>query len=213
MTFHTSAAQPRHLLEHGVGRGRDQLAHHRCRRRGTRPGRRTRPRRGSWVTITIVWPCSVTALRRNASTSAEALESRLPVGSSAKINSGRAEQRPRARRCAAAGHRTARSADATGGRRSRARRRDSQTSRGRPAPWRGRAGRVMLSRGAQRRDEVERLEHEADPVAAQVGQAGIVEQPDLVVADERATRRSGRPAPPCSASASTCPTPTVPSRR
>jgi hypothetical protein len=41
------------------------------------------------VTITIDCPCSMTASRRNASNSADELESRLPVGSSAKISSGR----------------------------------------------------------------------------------------------------------------------------
>src|SRR5690606_14163158 len=35
---------------------------------------------GSWVTITIVWPNSSTALRMKCSTSAPELESRLPVG-------------------------------------------------------------------------------------------------------------------------------------
>jgi hypothetical protein len=44
--------------------------------------------RGSWVTMTMDWPCSWTAPLRNASRAAEALESRLPVGSSAKISSG-----------------------------------------------------------------------------------------------------------------------------
>src|SRR3954452_2897724 len=43
----------------------------------------------SCVTITIVWPCSSTADRRKSSSSAPLFESRLPVGSSAKMISGR----------------------------------------------------------------------------------------------------------------------------
>ena len=47
---------------------------------------------GSWVTITIVWPSSLTALRMNSRISAPARLSRLPVGSSAKMISGRRGQ-------------------------------------------------------------------------------------------------------------------------
>jgi hypothetical protein len=43
---------------------------------------------GSWVTITMVWPNSRTERRRNDSNSALERESRLPVGSSAKMISG-----------------------------------------------------------------------------------------------------------------------------
>ena len=45
--------------------------------------------RGSCVTMTIVWAISTTVRRRNARTSAPLLESRFPVGSSAKMMSGR----------------------------------------------------------------------------------------------------------------------------
>jgi hypothetical protein len=41
----------------------------------------------------------------------------------------------------------------------------------------------------QRRDQVERLEHETDSAPPEVGEARVVEPPDLVVADEGATRR------------------------
>ena len=49
---------------------------------------------GSWVTITMVWPISRTALRMNDRISAPVLESRLPVGSSAKMIAGSAGQGP-----------------------------------------------------------------------------------------------------------------------
>src|SRR3712207_5885216 len=44
--------------------------------------------RGSWVTITIVWPSSSTASRMRVRTSLPDLESRLPVGSSASRTVG-----------------------------------------------------------------------------------------------------------------------------
>jgi hypothetical protein len=43
--------------------------------------------------------------------------------------------------------------------------------------------RDVLSRG-QRRHEVERLEHEADRIPAQLGQMCIVESADLLISDE-----------------------------
>src|SRR3954462_9074353 len=42
----------------------------------------------SWVTITVVWPSSSTEWRRRVRTSLLVLESRLPVGSSAKSTDG-----------------------------------------------------------------------------------------------------------------------------
>ncbi len=55
---------------------------------------------GSWVTMTMVWPISSTARRMKVSTSAPARESRFPVGSSAKMISGRlASARATATRC------------------------------------------------------------------------------------------------------------------
>src|SRR5664280_517650 len=47
------------------------------------------PTSASWVTRTIVWPCSRLQLRRRARISALRSESRLPVGSSARMSSGR----------------------------------------------------------------------------------------------------------------------------
>ena len=50
--------------------------------------------------MTMVWPISSTARRRKVSTSVPARESRLPVGSSAKMISGRlASARATATRC------------------------------------------------------------------------------------------------------------------
>ena len=43
--------------------------------------------------------------------------------------------------------------------------------------------RDVLGRG-QRRDEVEGLEHEADPIPAQPGQIAVVEPPDLLISHE-----------------------------
>ena len=73
----------------------------RCgRRRGRRPGRRRTAATGSWVTMTMVWPSSRTAWRMNARISAPVRESRLPVGSSAKMICGRlARARATATRC------------------------------------------------------------------------------------------------------------------
>ena len=55
---------------------------------------------GSWVTITMVWPNSRTASRMNVRISVPVTESRLPVGSSAKMICGRdASARATATRC------------------------------------------------------------------------------------------------------------------
>ena len=73
----------------GSGRGRGRAARRRSRRRrGRAPGRCTTPRPGRGVTITTVWPNSSTLRRRKPSTSALLVESRLPVGSSAKTIDG-----------------------------------------------------------------------------------------------------------------------------
>src|SRR5919197_2137057 len=54
----------------------------------------------SWVTMITVWPKSVTERRRRSSSSVDDFESRLPVGSSAKITAGRdASARATATRC------------------------------------------------------------------------------------------------------------------
>src|SRR5580693_9134948 len=87
VTFRMSGSQRPHPLQDRI-RGRLlELAHHGPVGKEEEATGVRRPR-GSCVTITIDWPNSVTDRRRNASTSAEALESRLPVGSSAKMRSG-----------------------------------------------------------------------------------------------------------------------------
>jgi len=47
----------------------------------------------------------------------------------------------------------------------------------------GRKFNVLL--GAERRDQVERLENEADTVTSQLGEPGIVQLPDIVPANQR----------------------------
>ena len=69
----------------------------RGRRRGRPPGRSSCAAPGSWLTMTTVWPWVSTTRRRKPSTSAPDVESRLPVGSSAKTIVGPAHQRPGAR--------------------------------------------------------------------------------------------------------------------
>ena len=71
-----------------------------CRRPGRSPGLRNAAARGSWVTMTMVWPRLSTASRMNCRISLPDVESRLPVGSSAKMISGRlARARLTATRC------------------------------------------------------------------------------------------------------------------
>ena len=137
----------------------------------------------SWVTMTIVWPWSSTAVRRNARSSDPLFESRLPVGSSAKTMSGR-ETRARApaTRCCWP-------PESSEGRwPSRSRRSHGVDDRVEPfgvdvgARDVERQGDVLL--GRERRDQVERLEHEADPVAPQLRQELVVQQRQVHVADE-----------------------------
>ena len=143
---------------------------------------------GSWVTMTIVWPNSRTAVRMNERISAPVRESRLPVGSSAKMISGRlARARATATRCCCPPE----SSDG------RCLRRFVETDGlddvveprrvGRAAGESGREGDVLGRR--ERRHEVERLEDEADPIAAQLGELLVVELGDVGVADQHGARR------------------------
>jgi hypothetical protein len=87
--------EPRHRREHALGGGLAQLLDDRpSARKTTRSVQLAAP--GSWVTMTTVWPWLSTTRRRKPSTSAPDVESRLPVGSSAKTTSGR-PTRPGAR--------------------------------------------------------------------------------------------------------------------
>ena len=148
--------------------------------------------------MTIDWPNSVTERRRKASISAEALESRLPVGSSAKIRSGRPMRaRAQATRCCwppdiSVGPVRQAVADAELV--------DQVVEPGRVDLGPGQIGRQGdVLAGGQRGHQVERLEDEADAVAAQLGQAGVVEQADVLVADEGVARGRHVETRPCSA--------------
>ncbi len=57
----------------------------------------------------------------------------------------------------------------------------------------------MFSSARERRDQVEGLENEADAVAAQLGEPGVVQLPDIVAANRTTARMSGGPGRPCNA--------------
>ena len=138
---------------------------------------------GSWVTITIVWPNSRTAVRMNERISAPVRESRLPVGSSAKMISGSAGQGAgdgdalllAAGELGRAVLEAVPQADGL----------DHVVEPSRVGLAAGkRAGQGdVLGRG-QRRHQVERLEDEADPVAAELRELAVVELRDVGVADQ-----------------------------
>ena len=139
---------------------------------------------GSWVTITTVWPRSSTTERRNRSSSVLAFESSAPVGSSAKTTSGR-EIRARAD-----SHPLLLSTGELGGPVSAAGRR-GRASRPRCSIHVGSgvsAGEVGGQRdvllGRERRQQVERLEDEPEPVAAQERALPVRERGEVGVADE-----------------------------
>ena len=138
---------------------------------------------GSWVTITTVWPKSSTAWRSSSSTSSEAFESRLPVGSSANTTAGCEHERARDRDALllAAGElrRAVRAAVAEA---------DDldqllePLAVGLAARDRQRQHDVLL--GRQHRQQVEELEDEPELVAAQLGQRAVVEPCELGPVDE-----------------------------
>ena len=148
-----------------------------------------------------------------SSTSAPAVESRLPVGSSAKTTAGSVT------RARAHGHALLLAAGqlATGGASSRSPRPTVSTSRVEPLGGRARgrrstSGSVDVLLGGQHRDQVEELEDETELVAPQLGERGRRRDPD-----ELGSRRGwtvpdvgpSRPRQGC-ASGSTCPTPRAP---
>ena len=138
---------------------------------------------GSWVTMTMVWPNSSTERRRKPSTSAPEVLSRLPVGSSAKMTSGRlTSARAQATRCcwppeSSPGRWSSRSRSPT-----------VSMTWSNQSPVRLAAGDgerqedVLL--GRQRRDEVEGLEDEADVVAPGPGEVLLAQGGQLGVAEE-----------------------------
>ena len=186
----------------------------------TRPSRmrttrsQASPTSASWVTRMNVWPCSRLNRRRSARTSAERSESRLPVGSSARISDGRlTSARAIAARCcsppeSSAGRWSPRPASPTRSSASPA----AALAADAPDPGVVAGEHHVLERG-QRRDQVEVLEDEAHlagpdagplalaqghhvaAVEGQLGaravvQVGRVEQAQDV--HERALARSGR---------------------
>ena len=149
--------------------------------------------RGSCVTITVVWPSLSTASRSSASTAAPAPESRLPVGSSANSTVGLAiSARAIATRCcwppdSSAGLWPRRSVRPTRS----MQRVDLGTGRLHPGD-RERQRDVLLRR--QRRQQVERLEHEPDVLAAQARERAVGHRGDLLAADpDRPGRRPVEP--------------------
>ena len=138
---------------------------------------------GSWVTITIVWPNSSTLRRRKPSTSALLVLSRLPVGSSAKTIDGLADQRPGARDplLLAARHLARPVAEPV----AQPDGVDDLVEPGRVglAAGEGQRQQDVLLRG-QRRDQVERLEDEADPLPPQRGERLVLEPGQLDAVDD-----------------------------
>ena len=165
--------------------------------------------RGSCVTITVVWPKPSTAVRRTSRISWLVAESRLPVGSSANRTVGRVTQR--------ACHRDALLLAARQlGRpvREPIGQADALDELAQPCLVDRAAGDLrrqqdVLPRG-QHRQQVEELEDEADVLAAQLGQALVVEIGDLDAADRKPCRRRACRARRGCASASTCRSPTAP---
>ena len=189
---HGSAPQVLHVVEDVVG-GRVRASRRRSgRRRGRAPGRRSSAAVGSWVTMTTVWPRSSTArAEERRAARRRTRESRAPVGSSAKTMSGReASARAAATRCCwppESSRRPVRRA----GRSSPTVSTIEATQCGvRLAPGDPHRQHDVLGRG-HRREQVERLEDEADPVAAQQRERLVAQRGDLGVAEVHLAR--GRP--------------------
>ena len=179
------------------------------RRRGTPRGRRRPAATGSWVTMMTVCPCPSTRPRSRPRTSWPLAESSMPVGSSANTTSGRVTSaRAMATRCcwppdSWEGRWPARSARPT----APSTRADLRP--GGPAPGQPQRQRdVQL--GGQRRQQVERLEHEPDAVPPQQGQLGLAELAELAARPARPRPRWAGPAPPRTAAACSCPSRTGP---
>ena len=175
----------------GRARGRARGA-----RRRSRPSARKTTRSvydaatGSWVTITIVWPCSPALRRSRSSTSAPDWESRLPVGSSAKTMRGRpARARATATRCCCP-------PESWLGRWPRRSRIPTVSI---TASYHSRSGlrramdcgSRMFSSARQGGHQVEALEDEADLVAPQPGELLVLEPAELAVTDPDLARGGG----------------------
>ncbi len=146
----------------------------------------------SCVTITTVWPKSSTASRSRPSTSPEAFESRLPDGSSANTTAGREiSARATATRCCWP-------PDSSAGRWERRSRMPtvstsvSNHSRSGLRPAIDERQQDVLF-GVEHGQQVEGLEDEADPVAAQLGEvAGRRASVSSTPAMRRCPRSGGR---------------------
>ena len=142
----------------------------------------------SCVTMITVWPNSSTASRSRASTSSEAWESRLPVGSSANTTAGRdASARATATRCcwppeSSEGRWREPVAEVDLGDQ-----RVDPLAVGLAAGERERQQDVLL--GGQHRHEVEGLEDEAELVAPQAREVAVVEVGELGPVDDDGARR------------------------
>ena len=163
----------------------------------------------SWVMRTIVRPAAWSS-RRTARTSRPDALSRLPVGSSARISAGSVTSaRATATRCcwppdSSLGSWSRRSPSP---RRSSAAVRPARSARARPTPW-YRSGVATFSSADRPRQQVVRLEDEADRPAAEAGEPVVVELGDGRPGEAVDARPSaGRGSRGCSSSCS-CPSPT-----
>ena len=158
------------------------------RRPGTASGRRCAAARASWVTITSSGRSSSTASRSSCRISALVVESRLPVGSSAKTTVGLRHQGAGDRHALLlAARELGRAVLAAVGQPDLARS-PVDPRRARACGRRSCSGSRMFSSARQHRQQVEELEHEPDVVAAQLGELLVVH------ARDRRARRS-RPCP------------------
>ncbi len=168
--------------------------------------------RGSWVTITTVWPTESTE-RRSSCEDLVAGGGVQVAGRLVGEQDGRpAEQGPRDRDpLLLAARQLGRAVGEAVAQAGLVDHRLQPLRVGLAAGDRQRQQHV-LARG-QHRQQVEELEDEADVVAAQPGQLVVVELGDLDALDRDRCPRSACRARPGCASASTCPTPTGPSPR
>ena len=166
---------------------------------------------GSWVTITSVWPSVSFRSRSSSRICALERESRFPVGSSASTSSGWVSRaRAIETRCCSPPE----SSDGRWVMRwPRPTRSSSSAARSRIASSRRpaiSAGSSTFSTRAERGQQVEELEDEADAVAPEAREA-VVGEPVVALAAQRdLTARSVSRARPAGGASSTCPSPTAP---
>ena len=162
-------------------------------RRSTRRARRARS--ASWVTSTSVVPDSRFSSESSSITWAPVAASRLPVGSSANRRRGRWRTRAPAPRAAA---RRPRAAPGSGGRARRGRRaRAARRARRRAsvACPRSSSGTCTFSRAVSVGEQLERLEDEADLLAAQPRARVLVERRQVLPVHDAPRPERGRSRP------------------